>query len=71
MTLAETLRQKRIDKKVTLKELSNKTEISPSFISDIEHGRRTPSVAALVKLAIELDFSIDEIFLSQKFRKEA
>lgn len=65
MTLAETLKNKRRDKSITLHELSILTGLSVSFISDVENNRRIPSVANLVKLANELEFSIDKVFLDR------
>lgn len=66
MTLAETLKSKRKDKNITLNKLSEMTGLSVSFISDVENNRRIPSVSNLVRLATELEFSIDEIYLSKK-----
>ena len=52
MEIGEKLKKLRREKDLTLRELSEKTGISLSFISDIEHGRRkNPSIENLQKIA--------------------
>lgn len=60
MKLSAKLRELRTKNKLTLKELSEKSGISISFISDIENGRRNPSIEKLKLLAKALDVSADE-----------
>ncbi len=45
---------------LTVKELAQKSGISPSYLSEIEHGKRG-SVTAMLAIAKELDISIDLI----------
>ncbi|WP_084156248.1 helix-turn-helix domain-containing protein [Clostridium akagii] len=54
MKISEKLRELRSEQKLTLKELSEKSGISLSFISDIENERRTPSIEKLKILATVL-----------------
>ena len=44
---------------LTLQELSNETNLSTSYISEIERGRKSGSVAALARIAAALDTTID------------
>lgn len=60
MKLSTKLRELRTKNKLTLKELSEKSGISISFISDIENERRNPSIEKLKLLAKALDVSPDE-----------
>lgn len=60
MKIADKLRALRKENNLTLKELSQKTGISISFISDIENGRRSPSIEKLKILAKALNVSADE-----------
>jgi len=61
------LKKIRLNKDLTLSDASKSIKISPTYISDIEHGRKTPSDVTIRKLA---DFyKIDEIELFNKFGK--
>lgn len=51
MTLSERLLNLRMDGHLTLRELSLKTNLSISFLSDLEHGRSDPSLSTLVTLS--------------------
>jgi transcriptional regulator with XRE-family HTH domain len=51
MNLGERLKQLRLKKKLSLRELGNLAHISHSFIADIESGRSNPSLATLEILA--------------------
>jgi len=51
----------RIQKKVTLKKLSEKTELSISFLSQVERGVSSLTVTSLKKIAEALDVSLQEI----------
>ncbi len=48
----------RKEKKITLKELAEKADISISFLSDIENGRSNPSLERLEEIAKALNTSI-------------
>ena len=60
MNISQKLRMLRKRNNLTLKELSIKSGISISFISDIENGRRTPSIEKLKILASALDIPASE-----------
>jgi len=47
---------------VSLRALARKVGVSPSLISQIEHGKATPSVATLYAIVSELGISLDELF---------
>ncbi|GEA17786.1 helix-turn-helix domain-containing protein [Moorella sp. E306M] len=49
----------------TLKQLAEKTGLSISFISDIENGRRNPSIDNLYKLSKALGVSVDILLKNQ------
>lgn len=53
------LKELRSDKKCTQQEISNKTEISRSVISEYESGKSEPTASVLVKLANFFDVSTD------------
>ncbi len=60
MKISDKLRALRKENNLTLKELSKKSGISISFISDIENERRNPSIETLKILAKALGASADE-----------
>lgn len=55
--LGERLRELRLQKKISMRELARRSEISPSFLCEIEAGRSYPSDSALSRLAEELGVS--------------
>ena len=55
MTVGKRIKEIRKKKKLTLRELSKKADISISFISDIENGRSNPSLERLKSIAAALD----------------
>ena len=61
MSVGDKLRALRKQNKLTLKELSKKTSLSISFISDIENKRRNPSIDNLKILANALNVSVSEL----------
>ena len=55
------LRQKRQEKKISLRKLANVASISVSYLSRMEIGKSDPCAAAkLVRIAEKLDLDIDE-----------
>ncbi len=46
---------------LTLRELSRRTEISPSYLSEIERDRKPGSTATLTKIAATLNTTIDSL----------
>lgn len=59
--LGEALKDLRKSKNLGLRELARKAEVSPSFVSEIESGRRFPSDEVLERLAIELGASAADL----------
>lgn len=60
-TLGERIRSLRLKMKLSLRELARRAEVSPSFLSEIETGRRFPSDAVLERLASELGVSATKL----------
>jgi transcriptional regulator with XRE-family HTH domain/mannose-6-phosphate isomerase-like protein (cupin superfamily) len=60
--VGERLRQHRTDAGMSLRALARDVGVSPSLISQIEHGKATPSVATLYAIVSLLDVSLDELF---------
>lgn len=56
------LRAQREQRKISLRELARRLDVSPSAISQIETGRARPSVATLYAIVSELGMSLDELF---------
>jgi transcriptional regulator with XRE-family HTH domain/mannose-6-phosphate isomerase-like protein (cupin superfamily) len=63
--VGERLREHRTDAGMSLRELARQVGVSPSLISQIEHGKATPSVATLYAIVSTLDVSLDELFFDQ------
>jgi len=60
--LGSRLKDFRLKAGLTLRELARKSDVSPSFVSQIENGKSQPSVATLYTFAQLLGVSIDELF---------
>jgi transcriptional regulator with XRE-family HTH domain len=60
--VGEGLRKHRQEAGVSLRALAREVGVSPSLISQIEHGKATPSVATLYAIVSELGISLDELF---------
>lgn len=60
MTIGDVLRENRKRNNLTLKQLSTKSGVSLTFISDIENGRRKPSPekAKLLADALNIDITL-------------
>ena len=56
------LRAHREQASTSIRELARRTGVSPSLISQIEHGRVTPSVDTLYRISNELGISVDRFF---------
>lgn len=70
MDIGNKLKELRKQQKLTLKELSQKTNISISFISDIENRRRNPSIDNLKILANALNVQVNYFFDGSEFKEE-
>jgi transcriptional regulator with XRE-family HTH domain len=68
-SFAEKMRKLRKEKKISLEEISKKTGLPISFLTDIEEGKISPSVSDIIQ--ISKVFSIDSgAFLSVKEREK-
>jgi transcriptional regulator with XRE-family HTH domain len=61
-TLGARVRTHRENAETSVRELARRIGVSPSLISQIEHGRVTPSVETLYGIANELGLSVDSFF---------
>ena len=55
------LRQSRIEADLTLTELAQQCELSPSYVTEIEKGRKYPRADKIMKIAEVLDKTYDEL----------
>jgi len=60
-TLGQIIREIRVEKDFSLRELSKKIKVTPAFLSDIELGRRNPSEKTLQIIARVLETPIEEL----------
>jgi len=63
--IGEKLRAVRQERKMSLRELANRAEISASMLSQIETGKTFPSVRSLYSIASALAVSVDYFFPEQ------
>ncbi|BFH70647.1 hypothetical protein J27TS7_57590 [Paenibacillus dendritiformis] len=59
--LGLTIKKARKKQKMSQVELSISTDLSRSYISDVENGRYAPSLETLMKIAVVLNVSLDEL----------
>lgn len=60
-----TLWQKRDELNLTLKEVSERTEVSVAELNKIENNKVSPSINTLEKIAIGLQCTISELYFSK------
>ena len=60
-SLGDAIREARVAKDITLRELARELQISPSYLSDIENDRRVPAEDVLKRIADLLDLSFDDL----------
>ena len=53
------VRERRKQLNLTLQELAGRAKLSPAYLSQLERGKNTPSLAAIIKLATTLQVDID------------
>jgi transcriptional regulator with XRE-family HTH domain len=70
-SFGEKLRRVREQKRLTLKELSQRAGVSESLISQIETGRVSPSIDTLLSLAGCLEVDLEYLFSDYKRTKKA
>lgn len=61
-TIGPKLRSIRLEKKLTIKQVSERTNLTKSLISQIENGKITPSLRSLLAIAKVLDITIGSFF---------
>ena len=66
MEVGKVIKIKRIEKDLKVKELASKVDITEQYMSNIEHGKRNPSLKLLKKLAKELGCSVYEFIEEQR-----
>src|SRR4030067_2652577 len=60
--LGKIIKQQRLMVPLTLQELANMSDVSPSHLGRIERGERFPSASILQKIAKPLGFEENELF---------
>ena len=60
--LGKRIRKQRLERQLTLEQLSGKTGLSKSFLSQIERGLVEPSITSLKKIAKQFGFSVVNLF---------
>jgi transcriptional regulator with XRE-family HTH domain len=60
-TLGQHIRELRIQRKLSLRDLAQKVDITPPFLSDIELGRRNPSEENLRLIAKHLKTTYEDL----------
>jgi transcriptional regulator with XRE-family HTH domain len=63
--LGERIRDERRKRDLTLEQLSQKTELSKSFLSQVERGVAQPSVSSLKRIAREFGMSVVQLFSTE------
>lgn len=71
MKLHDRLRELRTARSLTLKGLAERTGLSVSYLSDIERGRTTPSLATLESLASALEMTVIDFLTGVDFAGES
>jgi len=67
MDIGGRIKATRISKSLTLEELSDKTGLSKSFLSNVENNRTSPSISSIEKIAHSLEIPISFLFMQQNF----
>jgi len=62
--IAQNIVDGRWKRKITQSQLAKNIHISPSYMNDIEHGRRLPSLKVAIEIAKAINESLDNIFLT-------
>jgi transcriptional regulator with XRE-family HTH domain len=62
VNVGERIRQLRLGLGLSVRTLAAKTGVSPSLISQVEHGHVTPSIGSLERVAMALEVSLGTFF---------
>jgi transcriptional regulator with XRE-family HTH domain/mannose-6-phosphate isomerase-like protein (cupin superfamily) len=65
--IGERLRARRLERRLSLRDLASRLGVSPSLISQIERGLARPSVSTLYAIVAELDVSLDELLFNDEW----
>jgi two-component system OmpR family response regulator len=60
--IGDTIRTYRKEKELTLKQMSRRTGLSISLLSQIERAESSPSISSLYKISVALDSRIQDLF---------
>jgi transcriptional regulator with XRE-family HTH domain len=60
--IGQRLRQIRLERGISLRELARRLDLSPNAVSKIETGKMRPSLRTLHALIAEFELSVDEVF---------
>ncbi|MBD3219465.1 MAG: response regulator [candidate division Zixibacteria bacterium] len=60
--IAQRVHDLRMEKKLSLRQLANRTGLSPSLIYQVEHAQTTPSVATISRIAAALNSEMEYFF---------
>ncbi len=60
--IGDTIRGMRKSKELTLKQMSRRTSLSISLLSQIERAESSPSISSLYKIAVALETKIQDLF---------
>lgn len=71
MKLQDRLKELRTNREMTLKDVATRSELSVSYLSDIERGRTTPTLATLEALARAFEISVVDLLTGVDFAGEA
>jgi transcriptional regulator with XRE-family HTH domain len=69
MTLGEKLKSIRAARALSLEDLAKKTNLTRSFLSQIEKNKTSPSISSLIRIATALEVSMGDLFLEEKNRE--
>lgn len=64
------LRLLRLEREMTLQELADATNLSPSMLSLVERGRATPSIQSLIVLANALNVTMSDLVVTEQADEE-
>ena len=63
ITFGSYIKEKRFEKRITLRKLAETLDIAPAYMSDIENGKRNISLDILERVADKLGIKLSEFFL--------
>lgn len=66
MTLGEKLKSVRTARALSLEDLAKKTDLTRSFLSQIERNNTAPSIGSLVRIIAAVEVSMSDLFLEEK-----